>query len=50
MEHWMVHLNDLQQLTQVSPVSQTTPSERLLFWMPRIKEKVTKKDGNDPTG
>ena len=28
-------------------MSWTTPSERFLFWMPRIKEIVMKKDGND---
>jgi len=39
MEHWMVHLNDLQQLTQVSPVSQTTPKWKIALWMPRIKKK-----------
>ena len=50
MEHWMVHLYNLQLSTQVSLVSQKTPSKRLFFWTSRIKERMMKTDGNNPTG
>src|SRR5882724_11866271 len=50
MEQWMMCLDNMQLLSQVSPVSWTTPSKGLLFWLPRIKERITKNDGCNPTG